>query len=182
MRVHLDLRGKKFLGMEYDFVSVAAFEAPEKLSETLSLLVFSFVCHDPEEYEGLMASLPDALIRRNQKALVYSGWAKLTFSGVVGGYIDVDPYLPRLPPSDWTVALSPKGIPPNRLHREWPSDASHKEAFEYVLSCSLESPFGAMCLAIRASGAVELSVDPEEFTMNWAVYDRFRSKQLRETS
>jgi hypothetical protein len=184
MRYHLDLQGNKYLEMEYQFVSTAAFQVPEVLGSDLSLLVYGFVFHHPEKFPEFCDCLPLPLQKRLPVELYYAGWAKLTFQGVQGGKIDVYPYQPRFPPSDGVPMTTSEGIP-LRLCRTWPC-AEGSDSPEYILECSLEQPFGAMQLVIKAAGSVKLSVCPEEFMIAEDAYghpefapDETRSRQLR---
>jgi hypothetical protein len=170
--------------MEYQFVATAAFQVPKALGTQLSLLVYGFLFHRPQNFPEFCAVLPESIRSRLPVELYYAGWAKLTFTGVQGGEIEVNPYQPRFPPGDRLLMTDSNGTF-TRLDRIWPpTDTS--EGFEYILECSLEQPFGAMRLAIRAAGAVELSVNPEEFMMAEDAYghpefahDETRSRQLR---
>jgi hypothetical protein len=163
LRYHLNLTGNKFLEMEYLFVSTAAFRVPEHVGESLSVLIFGFIFHHPEEFPSFCDALPVAIQSHMPTELYYRGWAKLTFQGVRGGDVKLYPYRPRFPPGDMEPLLDADGTPVQLL-RNWPIVSSPSN-FEYILSCSLENPFGGMRLCIVATGNVELSVDPTEFVL-----------------
>ena len=185
-RYHLELQGNPFLEMEYQFVSTAAFQVPLTLENDLSLLIYGFIFHHPGKFPDFCESLPERVRRRLPAELYYAGWSKITFRGVQSGEIEVMPYIPKFPPGD-QVLMGSSVESPMRLRREWPS-ISDSAGVEYVLECSLEQPFGAMRLVIRAVGSVTLSVDLEEFVIAEDAYDHpefgydeTRSRQLRDT-
>lgn len=184
MRYELDLSGNRYLEMEYQFLATAAFQVPEALGPTLSLLIYGFLFHQPQNFPEFCASLPDCLRNRLPVELYYAGWAKLTFKGAQGGQIVVNPYCPRFPPGDRIVMTADDGNP-MRLFRTWPLQGD-SHGLEYVLECSLEQPFGAMHLTVKAVGPVKLSVCPGEFMIAEDAFghpefghDETRAHQLR---
>jgi len=179
MRCKIDLTGKKYLGMEYLFVSTAAVQVTEQLADPFELLIYGFIYHtDHHEFPELKKQLPARLTHPLPDAMAYAGWAKLSFEGVQGGSLRVCPYKPRFGPCDRDFMTHDGEIV--KLIQEWPVNYASKR-YEYILECSLEQPLGAMRLVLHASGTVTLSVDPNQFYMDgeqheW--YDETRQRLL----
>lgn len=182
MRYLINLQGKQHLEMEYQFVSTAAMEVPERLGATFSLLIYGFIFHHPERYPAFCSLLPGELQNRMPIELFYAGWAKLSFETVKGGTLIVHPYQPTFSPHFQQPLLDVNGLPMS-LTRSW-GDVDSDYCIEYSLQCTLENPFGSMYLKVQASGSVFLSVDTDDFivaeearTRPECWYDIHRSRQ-----
>jgi len=167
--------------------SIAALQIPEKLEDTMSLLLWGVVVNSTDCLGDFKSLLPTSVRDKLPTTLYVAGWSIMQMDGILGGCVNLMPWAPTLDPNTLTsLSLSIPGKPNMNRARNWPCQRSPvRPAFE--MTCDLEHPYSLMYLSLFVEGTIQLYLDPRDCVplkqcqLEYERYghDTFRLRQLR---